>query len=194
LLVDLERAGYSGAIHLYLMGEPLLDERLPAFIAMARGMFPLNTLFISTNGDFLKSEQDVKRLFDAWLTWMGISHYDTANDHLYGLEKKYKIAHTPLSRLRATFYNRGGNVPVESVDVFPSCGWVFSKAYVNHRGDVILCCSDYHYEVVFGNIAEEDFVEIFNNEKYGAYRRAHENRIGKTMPLCDKCNRIGGVQ
>jgi radical SAM protein with 4Fe4S-binding SPASM domain len=62
--------------------------------------------------------------------------------------------------------------------------------YINYKGDVILCCSDYNYEVVFGNVMEQSFGDIYNSPEYRKYRKAHAQGRGKKLPLCEKCDRI----
>jgi radical SAM protein with 4Fe4S-binding SPASM domain len=102
-----------------------------------------------------------------------------------------RMVHTPLSELSKWFYNRAGNIEtVQCTAPLEMCDWLFEKAYISHRGDVILCCSDYHYEVVFGNVMRQPFKDIYNGESYNAYRQAHREHRGHEMPLCDRCNRI----
>jgi len=180
ILNDLKSVDYKGAIHLYLMGEPLFDKNIVEKIGKTRLTFPGNTIFISTNGDCL-SENLIKAMFDAGITWIGVSHYDDKNKYLLKLTDKYlNVVHTTLGDLRMTFYNRAGHSPgIACIDAKPMCNWVFNKAYINYKGDVILCCSDYDYEIVFGNIIDTAFGDIYNNDHYNDYRKAHETGNGK---------------
>lgn len=190
ILEDLKKINYGGSIHLYGNGEPLCDPRIEKMISMAHAIFPDNVIFISTNGDHLKTREDVKRLFDAGLTWMGVSHYDSLNDHLWEMVEFARMVHTPLVKLENTFYNRAGNINIPSMVRLDSCDWINDKAFINYRGDIVLCCSDFKGEVVFGNILNASFSEIYNCDLYNLYRLAHDKGEGKTMPLCDRCNRI----
>jgi radical SAM protein with 4Fe4S-binding SPASM domain len=133
----------------------------------------------------------LKELLDAGVTWMGVSHYDDSNKHLYNLSTKYPmVTHTNVGTLRQTFYNRAGHVDVSCISPLKECNWVHEKAYINYMGDVILCCSDYKYEVVFGNVMNKSFGEIYNSDFYNQYREMHKSGRGKEMPLCVNCNRI----
>jgi MoaA/NifB/PqqE/SkfB family radical SAM enzyme len=76
ILDDLSKSKYLGKLHLYLMNEPLCDPRIHDMIKMARSKFPVNIIFISTNGDGLNGIEDVQKLFESGLTWMAISNYD----------------------------------------------------------------------------------------------------------------------
>jgi len=189
LLEGLLKNKYTGGLHLYLMAEPLCDESILNRIKLARDMFPNNDIFISTNGDFLKGPGHVRELLDAGLTWMAISDYDTVGKFQYTAPFPQVVVST-LDILQSTFYNRGGNVPVECIFPTEVCGWVSGKGYVNYAGDVILCCSDYDYSVVFGNTNDTTFGEIYNRDKYKEYRKAHALGEGWRMPLCENCNRI----
>ncbi len=189
ILSDLREYDYSGHIHLFLMGEPLTDPNIFSRIKQTREVFPLNSIRIFTNGDMIESKEYAEDLFRAGLNTIHASHYDSTSDHLYDYDLP-GMQHLTLNELRMEFYNRGGHVNVGRIFQKKCCDWVLNKAYVNYEGKVILCCSDYDYEVVFGNVLEESFVDIFNSEAYNKYRDAHEAGNGKSLPLCENCNRI----
>jgi len=97
-----------------------------------------------------------------------------------------------MDKITPFFYNRGGLVDVASTPVqHKYCEWIFNKIYINYKGDLLLCCSDYEFEVVMGNINEQNLDEIFNCDLYREYRQTHIAGESKTMPLCNKCNRLG---
>jgi radical SAM protein with 4Fe4S-binding SPASM domain len=190
ILADLKKVDYRGRIHLYLMGEPLCDEDIHTWIEWAREGFPENIIFISTNGDYLEKTDDITKLIESGLTWMAISNYD-GNGRLDKLTEDFpNVVCASLEKLKSSFYNRGGNIETKAEQPRERCDWVFGKAYINYLGDVILCCSDYHYEVVFGNVLERPFPEIYNSPEYRKYRKEHAQGRGKTLPLCERCDRI----
>jgi radical SAM protein with 4Fe4S-binding SPASM domain len=190
ILTDLKDIDYQGKFHLYLMGEPLTDDGIVIAVRTVRRMFPENIIYIGTNGDYLDVDM-MESLIDAGITWVGVSHYDDSNNHLYDLSLQYPmLVNTNVGTLRQTFYNRAGHVDISCISPTKECDWVKDKAYVNYRGEVILCCSDYNYEVVFGNVMDKSFNEIYNSEHYNEYRKMHKSGRGKKMPLCINCNRI----
>jgi|TARA_Y100000310_G_scaffold71534_1_gene67382 radical SAM protein with 4Fe4S-binding SPASM domain len=190
ILADLKDIDFKGGIHPYLMGEPLTDVKIAEKVKKIRSIFPENVIYLSTNGDYLTTEL-IENLIDAGITWFGVSHYDSKNQHLIKLTKKYgNIVHTSLGRLRHSFYNRGGNVKIGCIIPRQKCEWIFEKAYINYKGDVILCCSDYKYEVVFGNVLDDSFDRIYNSKEYNRYRDFHSQQRGKELKLCRNCNRI----
>ena len=53
---------------------------------------------------------------------------------------------------------------------------------VNSNGDAILCCNDYNFDYIFGNILEQDLSEMWHSEKHVAtIDRAYNN-------ICTKCS------
>jgi len=189
IMEDLQKLNYTGAIHLYLMAEPLCDPRIEERIEFARSMFPKNTILILTNGDYLNGPDHTRSLFKSGLTWMVISDYDQKGNFAWTAPFP-DVDVISYNALEDTFYNRGGNIDVECNNKVSTCEWVAKKAYINYKGDVILCCSDYNYKVSFGNVLEMGFGEIYNSDKYKMYRKAHAMGRGKRMPLCRECNRI----
>ena len=62
--------------------------------------------------------------------------------------------------------------------------------YVNHRGEAVLCCNDWRFEVVMGDTAEASLLDIWNNDKYQTYRD-HLRRRDRHLPLCAACDYRG---
>jgi len=192
ILNDLKDVNYMGSIHPYLNAEPLKDPDIVRKVREARKMFPGNVIFLSTNGDYLTKGM-ADDLIGAGLTWMGVSVYDSTNaDELAQIDGQYKeIVFTSLGDLRMTFFNFAGHSSVPCISPMKSCDWVEQKAYINYKGDVVLCCADFDYDIVFGNVMNDSFDNIYNSDRYNEYREAHKGVRGKEMPLCESCNRIG---
>ena len=186
---ELKRIGYRGRVHLYGNGEPLSDHRFFDLLPVIRKALPGNHLFISTNGDYLNRPDDLEHLRRLGLDEIHVSHYDDRNGHLANREIP-GVHHFGLGVLALEFYNRGGHVNVGSVANHRSCWWAYGKMYINYRGDVCLCCSDWEGRVVWGNINREPIESIWNNEEYRNCREMHMTGRGKEFqPLCNKCNR-----
>jgi MoaA/NifB/PqqE/SkfB family radical SAM enzyme len=91
---------------------------------------------------------------------------------------------------RDTQDNWAGNVPLIPPLKQPlkkSCFRPFTQLYVQHNGNVVLCCCDWKGEVVFGNLNEASLVEVFSGELATMYREnlARKNRKMKLCELCD---------
>lgn len=86
--------------------------------------------------------------------------------------------------------NRSGNVPHARHVPAPlplGCPRPSQQMYINYRGEAVLCCNDWRFEVIMGDTAEATLAEIWQNDAYQRYRRnlQHKNRA---MPLCATCD------
>ena len=182
---------YKGDFHLFLFGEPTLDPRLEQQVSTARSWFPDNYIRIATNGAALTAERaDI--LFRAGLSSIHYNHYD---DHLANLEGKMRDAHFPkmthfgLKALLPTFWNRAGKVEfVPEKKISGPCPHFVNKLSFKHTGALVLCCSDWNADVVFGNIMDSTLSELMMTELYQKYYRAHRDGTDKELTLCRTCN------
>jgi len=98
--------------------------------------------------------------------------------------------HQPLE----TFWNRGGHLPLvkpsKKYGQVDMCLFPFEQMYINHLGQVIICCSDYKFEVVLGSIIESSLADIWEGKAYRELRRRHIIGDFKDLLLCRACNRI----
>ena len=95
-----------------------------------------------------------------------------------------------MKALRPTFDNRAGKVGYILERKKSKCSYFLEKLNFRHNGDLVLCCADYNYDVVFGNVMEQPLAQILNSELYRKYWYAHKERNGKQLPLCRDCNVI----
>lgn len=193
ILNQLKKLNYRGAIHPYLMGEPLADTRFIEHIQVIREMFPLNAILINTNGDFINSYHDVEPLFEAGLSRLIINVYSADRKFLFSeLGGIPRVTVNWIGTLRKMFFNRGGLLSEKNRLTVRSriCSYILRKMCINYLGDVILCCADYFYQVVFGNVMEMDLWDIWTSERYVYYRTMHRQGKGYLRPLCSECNRI----
>lgn len=86
--------------------------------------------------------------------------------------------------------NRSGNVPEARQVTEPlpfGCQRPSQQMYVNYRGEAILCCNDWRFEVIMGDTAQATLGEIWMNDKYQQYRRNLQQK-NRAMPLCATCD------
>ena len=89
--------------------------------------------------------------------------------------------------------NRAGNVPQTHPVPAPlalGCERPFQQMYINYRGEAVLCCNDWRFEVVMGDTAASPLAEIWINDAYHAYRR-HLQQQDRSLPLCATCDYPG---
>ena len=66
-----------------------------------------------------------------------------------------------------------------------SCYMPWHNCYITWEGDVVPCCYFYDKQVCFGNVFEESFESIWNNNKYQAFRQSMAK--GRTSKICQTC-------
>lgn len=191
IMDDLKKANFRGRISPYDMNEPTLDKRLQDWIRRTREMFPDNVIYIGSNG--IAIDQDyVRNLFKCGLSQILITCYDEfVYEKFKGMEDDKQVRLWPVfdKDLNKIFMNRGGNVKV-GVDclVQRPCEKGVQQTMINYLGDMVLCCSDYYYTTVAGNVMDEDVVRLFNCKKFKRIRERLAAGDRKSIPLCSKCN------
>ena len=86
--------------------------------------------------------------------------------------------------------NRSGNIPGARQVSAPlplGCSRPSQQMYVNYRGEAVLCCNDWRFEVIMGDTAQATLAEIWMNDKYQRYRH-HLQQKNRAMPLCNTCD------
>jgi cyclic pyranopterin phosphate synthase len=192
ILKQLLDHSYRGEIHPFLNGEPSLDKRMPDIVRIIKRVLPKSFVKIVTSGDGLRTAFDLDLYFAAGVDSIHMNHYDgrfahikKARDHQYE-----KLSHFGLAHLTPTFYNRAGKVDYTPRKKVEQCDWFLHKLVFNYKGDMILCCSDFNSEVVFGNIMDQPLSMIMQSDLYKKYKRAHKDKNIGDLPLCKDCNRI----
>lgn len=183
ILDELNSLNYTGRISLYLMNEPFLDERLSELIKLTRHKLPNATITISTNG-VIPTPDDIAKL--SGLSYCNVSCYTQA---IYDKWKDKGVNAINMIDYKYPYNNRGGNVDVNANKVARGyCERPFTQMYVNAFGQAILCCSDYKFEVVMGDLHKNTMIEIWEGEKYKKYRSVLQANTRKGLILCETCN------
>lgn len=66
-----------------------------------------------------------------------------------------------------------------------SCSDLWHKVTINYKGDVNLCCHDFHGIYKLGNLATDDLLTVWNSEEISKIRKEHIQ--GKYDGLCKNC-------
>jgi radical SAM protein with 4Fe4S-binding SPASM domain len=103
--------------------------------------------------------------------------------------KNHKIKYRRFSDSTEEFaiYNRGGEIKTEKKLVRPPCIYSQQGFYIDYKGDVVLCCNDYHSSVTFGNLKEKTIMEIWNSKKFKKIRKELWKKNFSILPICKKC-------
>jgi len=74
-LLELSELKYKGRIEWYIYNEPTRDPRLLEIVKLAKELVPRACQMINTNGDYFKSSNDIKKLYDAGINQIQINVY-----------------------------------------------------------------------------------------------------------------------
>jgi len=163
IMDDLKKINFKGRISPYDFNEPTLDKRLPEWIRRTREMFPGNNIMIGSNG--VAIDQDyVRMLFSKGLSQILITcYFEETYNKFKSMEDGIKVRLLPIFNKdrNVVFMNRGGGVDVgPRVLVHKICEKGLRQVMINYLGDMVLCCSDYYYTTVAGNVMDKSVQEL----------------------------------
>lgn len=192
LLEQLNDMQFNGRISPVFYNEPLLDRRLPEMMRQAKESLPRTTIMLYTNGSLL-NEQNISELVESGVDVIIVSQYiqnlsrDDIRQTLIILPKnlkrkiRYRIMNDDM-----VLSNRGGLVDVKNPAKKTHCYVASTNVTLDYQGNVVLCCNDYYTGHVFGNITQNNILDIWNDSSYKKIRK--ELRNGNfEYELCQKC-------
>lgn len=202
---ELKEIDYAGAIQLFLMNEPTLDPLLAERVAALRVACPRARLRISSNG-VAATEELVNALFAAGLDELVVDDYlrgkiaarfaamriDSRGGTLRVVSREGAAVPDPLGH---GIYNRAGNAPGASSEPLPAsrfCDRPSRFLYLNWQGRALLCCSDWTFEEVVGDVREQGLMEIWRGEPLRSIRRMLAEGE-RDQGICARCD-FGGAQ
>lgn len=193
LLGQLADVDFTGRLSPHFYGEPLLDERLEGWISRCRSRIPLAKIVVFTNGDYL----DVPRylsLVQAGVDGLLVTQHSQAE--LVGVTavqayRRQRGSDGVRFDFRAfdddtELSNRGGLVQHQVLERKTDCKIPAENITIDHRGNVVLCCNDYHSAHSFGNIATEHLLDIWNKPELRQLRRRLK-RGQFDLEICKRC-------
>jgi len=205
LVNELAAFDYSGIFLFSGFVEPMLDKKIYDHISAVHNALPKARVEMVTNGDAL-DEVRLRRLFDAGLSTLLISVYDSREDavrfetmcHSIGLKDgQYVIRHRYLPESESfgiTLNNRAGMMvnadykipPPEQALAIP-CHYPHYTFFMDYLGDVLMCPHDWGKQKVMGNLKKQTFREIWLSPGFATVRRslAKGNRQFRPCDVCD---------
>ncbi len=187
IIGEVGEIGFNGRISPHFYGEPLLDERLPRLMKYAKEKIPESKIIIFTNGDLL-TKKKLEELLDNGVDGFLVTQYNGKGLRLLNElepEQRRRISYKVLSD-RSYLFNRGGLVSPKRVRRMNRCFYPSDSLVIDFKGNVVLCCNDYHSNHVFGNLQSEDLVDVLNKDEYKKIRR--ETRVGNfSLDICKVC-------
>ena len=184
---------FWGRLSPHFYGEPLLDRRLPDLMAYARSKLPYTKLVIFTNGDLL-STAVYQRLVDAGVDgFLVTQHGKKPAPELVRLRQHRDHHPEPHVRFDYRMFtretelsNRAGLVDHGALETKSECSLPAENVTIDHAGNVVLCCNDYHSSVKFGNVHEAHLAQIWQGARYQQIRKGlKQGRFD--LEICRKC-------
>ncbi len=203
---DLRALDYRGTVVLCGFGEPMLH---PEFMDIVRAVSPLGRsswrLELVTNGDKLTAA-NARQMYLHGVSCIVVSMYDGPHQvaplqlmltEAGGVEGETFILrdrwHTEADSFGLKLTNRAGTVSVgnqEPVLAGRPCHYLAYQLTLNWNGDVLLCVQDWHRKVIFGNVANQTLLEVWQSRPM-AKRRAQLTRGDRSASPCSGCNTDG---
>jgi MoaA/NifB/PqqE/SkfB family radical SAM enzyme len=196
IIDELKEMHFEGSLTFVLYNEPLLDKRLPAFIAYASKQLPTTYFYLPTNGDLLDLSV-WQQLRMAGLDFASVAQYDgRLNDNIVKLlndltvEEKQHIF-VRIFDVKTEAFNRAGLVKAGNMDNLPLkefCMRPFYNLNINYKGKAVLCCNDYLGQVETGDANHQQISEIWESKIFRTYRKKLLLRDRASLTMCNKCD------
>ncbi|MBI2021395.1 SPASM domain-containing protein [Candidatus Daviesbacteria bacterium] len=195
LLEGLQAIKFSGSLKPVHFNEPLLRAETVLFprLEQARKALPDCRLMLYTNGDLLLQHLD--RVTDLQLAVV-LGIHDPVNpkvlEFIESGEAQRRIACLEIKDMRVNkLYNRASNIPLERIwfpQRCPNYSWSQSTLVINPKGDVVTCIQDHSAEEVWGNIGQENIMDIWNQREFWEFReRRRLNNTEGMFSICHAC-------
>jgi cyclic pyranopterin phosphate synthase len=193
ILDQLAELRFTGRFSPHFYGEPLLDPRLPAWLARAHERLPRARIVVYTNGDAL-TPKTARALVDAGVDLVLLTleagepkaWKDTqASLPRAVLRRRFLVRHFDESVPRP--FNRGGAVRFPGREThLSSCILPASTLVVDAWGKVKLCANDYFGQEDWGDLHHDRIADLWARPAYVKLRR--DLLFGRfEKPICRVC-------
>jgi MoaA/NifB/PqqE/SkfB family radical SAM enzyme len=211
---------YKGRVSPYLTNEPLLDLKLEDKIHRIKQYIPEAHIRINTNGDLLNAERLISLFnsgldgivvdcYDSVPQFKDM--LNTINGAIQSmpeiaLQPKFDFRKMPIKQRFVQIYdcsdykkdspyltNYAGHVKRDIGIKLPlnrPCFAVFEQMYINYKGDAVLCCQDWGFQAVLGNVVNDRLLAIWNGNILEDYRQKLSKCGRSQLFLCSTCDSI----
>ncbi len=205
---QLSEYNYSGIFLFSGFVEPMLDKNIYNLVSIVRKNLPNARIEMVTNGDALDKSR-IKKIFNSGLSTLLVSIYDGKKEadkmgemlKDCGLgENDFKVRHRYLSEEESfgiTLTNRSGmmenaeyKIPSLKEPMKKPCYYPHYTFFMDYTGEVLICSHDWGKKLVVGNLKKENFIDIWNNQKFNLARKKLY-AANRNFSPCDKCDVTG---
>jgi len=192
IIDQLAEWGFKGRVSPQGHNEPLTDPRIFEFLKYTREKLPGSEIVFFTNSDLLDRNK-IDMLAESGVNKIKASIHEPSSDEfaqtMMGYHEHYRDFFTVIDMRDATretrLSNRGGLIELDNIVMRPRC-YKIDVLAVKANGNVILCCSDYTENRVFGNINDTSIKDIWEDPEFRAIR--DNIRKGKySLDICKSC-------
>ena len=185
-----------------------VDKNIFNLISITRKNLPNARIEMVTNGDALNMER-TKKLYSSGLSTLLISIYDGKKeaDDMEKLMKscnlsdeQFKVRHRYLPESESfgiTLSNRSGmmenaeyKIPTLKEPLKKPCYYPHYTFFMDYTGEVLICSHDWGKKLVVGNLKNENFIDIWRNQKFNLARKKLY-KADRNFSPCDKCDVTG---
>jgi len=199
---------YSGIFLFSGFVEPMVDKNIYNLISIVRKNLHNAKIEMVTNGDALNKSR-IKKLFDFGLSTLLVSIYDGKKE-AEAMEKlliscnlnqdQFKVRHRYLPESDSfgiTLSNRSGmmdnaeyKIPSLKEPLKKPCYYPHYTFFMDYTGEVLVCSHDWGKKLVVGNLKNENFIDIWRNQKFSLARK-NLYQANRNFSPCDKCDVTG---
>jgi len=195
---ELAELNFNGLVGLWNNNEPLLDKRIVKFVKYASEKLPDANIAITTNGILLTPELG-RKLLDAGLKTLHVDNYSdecivrkNIKEFMDKVAKdfpdrtiilKERFESEKLKNLAGWSPNKRGPVYLKAF-----CRYPFTDFIITTNGNVGLCCNDFLFQEVMGNVNKQSVIEIWNGDRFKFVRKKLLECDRSFSPLCSKCD------
>jgi len=191
IIKELECINYSGYIAFHNYNEPLIDPRLFYLTKYIKSILVNAKIGLLTNGFYLTQDL-TDELYEYGIDVIGIS--------LYSKEEEERLCQIQFRHIKVSFYdlysngldNRKKIYEREHINSTLPCYSLLSEIVIRCTGDVDLCCQDWDFRHIFGNLKNTSLEEILSTAEVQVLRR--DLKQGRRyLDLCRRCNWQRGI-
>ena len=200
IVMRLKEIDYRGVVDFIFFSEPTLHPKLADYIRHVKQEVPNCITRISTNGDLLTSDS-TRKLIGAGLDRIYVMRHNPTPagwvERINALDREWRgvFVKMDIDQVEAEvgLNDYGGSVKVNRVlsplrlkDGSPHCRVHEHIGQIDINGDWLLCCTDYGKTLKFGNLIEDEIMDIWKRSFFVQLRT--ELRSGKArLPKCQAC-------
>jgi cyclic pyranopterin phosphate synthase len=198
---ELAVCSYSGTLQFNFYGEPLLDRRLPEFVAYAKEHCPSAQPMIYTNGDFLTQSLFEKlSVAGVHLVVLTLHDGDLRVPHLDWInslspQERSKITIQIPDELFLDNRVTQAQGPRTTIDRKTDqsfrdhpCFRPYQNVVVTAAGKVLGCCLDFKQKMIMGDLTRESLMDIWMSAEAIAFRESLLSGNRSEHALCKNCD------